>query len=199
MIYPSPCAFQLVQEVRVPTNQLLNLAWPNYWLARNDNKCFPKTQKTHEQQAIVLYSAVQLYWLLCWLISQNNWLITLPLFAFYDNILLDPLGRFSFVQSYCILHLTVAFPVKYFFKLLAVLCQYKKSYWAVSLQYFDFYCSKEKVLKPILILGTGPVLLILAHPWWRPTPTVSGNVAEHARTILRFFSHPTICQCSQEN
>ena len=78
---------------------------------------------------------------------------------------MDPLSRFSFVQSYCILHLTVAFPVKYFFKLLAVLWQYKKSYWAVSLQYFGFYCSKEKVLKPILMLGIGPVLLILAHPW----------------------------------
>ena len=64
MIYPSPCASQLVQEVRLPTNQLLNLAWPNYWLAKNDNKCFHKAQNTHEQQAIVLYSALQLYWLL---------------------------------------------------------------------------------------------------------------------------------------
>ena len=60
MICLSPCASQLVQEIRLPTNQLLNLVWPNYWLAKNDNKCFPKAQKTHEQQAIVLYNALLL-------------------------------------------------------------------------------------------------------------------------------------------
>ena len=53
--------FPIMQEICLPTNQLLKLAWPNYWLAKNDNKCFPTAQKTHEQQAIVLYSALQLY------------------------------------------------------------------------------------------------------------------------------------------